>query len=265
MTQKEMRVSPHSPRDRSLDLWVPLVVGLFLMCLAAAARGESAQARRTDRFNATLSSGSRLRIDNISGDIVATPGREFSAVVNVVVTAPTQSRADELLRTTRILQSRDGEELSLDTEWPESEMGRPYRWRSGGERMRSPRCRECKITAQYEIVVPPGVHVLLHTVNGDVRADRLDGELDVQSVNGGVRVQGARQSVSAGSVNGKVELVLAALPAAAAIQAKTVNGAVLVTLPKESKFDLSASTMNGTISSTFPLPALPETEADEPS
>jgi DUF4097 and DUF4098 domain-containing protein YvlB len=265
MTQKEFQTSPGSRRDRSVALWVPLVVGLLLMCLAAAARGESAQAKRTDRFHATLSSGAHLRIDNISGDIVATPGREFSAVVTVVVTAPTQSRADELLRATRIVQSRDGEELSLDTQWPESEMGRPYRWRSGGERMRSPRCRECKITAQYEIVVPPGVHAFLHTVNGDVRADRLDGELDAQSVNGGVRVQGARQSVSAGSVNGKVELALAALPAAAAIQAKTVNGAVLVTLPKESKFELSASTMNGIIASTFPLPAQPETEGDDPA
>jgi DUF4097 and DUF4098 domain-containing protein YvlB len=265
MTQKELQTSVRSRRDRSVALWVPLVVGLLLMCLAAAARGESAQAKRTDRFHATVSSGARLRIDNISGDIVATPGREFSAVVTVVVTAPTQSRADELLRATRIVQSRDGEELSLDTQWPESEMGRPYRWRSGGERMRSPRCRECKITAQYEIVVPPGVHALLHTVNGDVRADRLDGELDAQSVNGGVRVQGARQSISAGSVNGKVELALATLPAAASIQAKTVNGAVLVTLPKESKFELSASTMNGIIASTFPLPAQPEPEGDEPA
>jgi DUF4097 and DUF4098 domain-containing protein YvlB len=247
-------------------LWVPLVVGLLLMFLAAAARGESAQAKRTDRFSATLSSGARLRIDNISGDIVASPGREFSAVVTVLVTAPTQSRADELLRATRILQSRDGEELSLDTEWPESEMGRPYRWRSGGERMRSPRCRECKITAQYEIVVPPGVRALLHTVNGEVRVDGLDGELDAQSVNGSVLVRGARQSVSAGSVNGKVELVVLALPAAASVQAKTVNGAVLVTLPKESKFELSASTMNGTIGSTFPLPAHPEAEGgEEPS
>src|SRR5438105_9514669 len=92
MTQKELPTSARSRRDRSVALWVPLVVGLLLMCLAAAARGESAQAKRTDRFNATLSSGARLRIDNISGDIVATPGREFSAVVTVVVTAPTQSR-----------------------------------------------------------------------------------------------------------------------------------------------------------------------------
>src|SRR5204863_7781726 len=129
--------------------------------------------------------------DNISGDIVATPGREFSAVVTVVVTAPTQSRADELLRATRIVQSRDGEELSLDTQWPESEMGRPYRWRSAGERMRSPRCRECKITAQYEIVVPPGVHAPLHTVNRDVPADRLAGELAAQSLKRGVRIHAA--------------------------------------------------------------------------
>src|SRR5260370_22479173 len=92
MAQPKFRTSSHSLRDRSVALWVPLVVGLLLMFLAAAARGESGQAKRTDRFNATLSPGARLRIDNISGDIVATPGREFSAVVTVVVTAPTQSR-----------------------------------------------------------------------------------------------------------------------------------------------------------------------------
>src|SRR4029450_13173875 len=31
-------------------------------------------------------------------------------------------------------------------------------------------------------------------------------------------------------------------------------GSVVLTLPKDAKFDLSASTMNGTIASTFPLP-----------
>ena len=92
MTQREFQTSTRSRRDRSMALWIPLAVGLLLMFLAAAARGESAQAKRADRFHATLSSSARLRIDNISGDIVATLGREFSAVVTVVVTAPTQSR-----------------------------------------------------------------------------------------------------------------------------------------------------------------------------
>jgi len=268
MAQMEFRTCSNPRRDRSVALWVPIIAGLVLMLSAAAARGEgNAQARRTDRFNGSLPSGARLRIENISGDIVAMRGREFSAVVTVVVTAPSQSRAEELLRSTRIVQSRDGDELSLETQWPDTEAGRSYRSRSAwmAARMRSSRCRECRITAQYEVVVPAGARAFLHTVNGEVRADGLDGDLDVQSVNGSVTVRGARQAVTAQSVNGKVELAMHALSAASALQAKTVNGALLVTLPKESRFQLSASTMNGTIASTFPLPARAEPAGDEPS
>lgn len=38
------------------------------------------------------------------------------------------------------------------------------------------------------------------------------------------------------------------------MELQSVNGSVALTLPKDAKFDLSASTMNGTIASTFPLP-----------
>jgi DUF4097 and DUF4098 domain-containing protein YvlB len=236
---------------------------MLLVAAAGAAPGES-QATRTDRFHVTLPPGSTLRVENVSGDVVATPGPAFSAVVTVTVAAPSQSRADEILGATRIVQSREGDELALETHWPEGVGRHDHRSRSSrtSEPMPSVHCRECKITARYEVVVPPGVRARLRTVNGEVRVNGLDGDVDLQTVNGGVTVRGARRSVTADSVNGKVDVAAQTLPASASVDLKTVNGSVLLTLPKDTKFDLSASTMNGKIASTFPLPPRDDMEAE---
>ncbi|MGH9317084.1 MAG: DUF4097 family beta strand repeat-containing protein, partial [Thermoanaerobaculia bacterium] len=62
------------------------------------------------------------------------------------------------------------------------------------------------------------------------------------------------------TVNGRVEAAAALLPPGASVDCRTVNGAVTLTLPKDAKFDLSASAMSGAIASTFPLPQRPDAE-----
>ncbi len=239
-------------------LWIVFAIGLLLMLAASLLRAEDAGhvARRTERFTATLPARSTLRVANVSGDVVATAGREFSAVCRTTVTAATAERAEEILARTRTIQVRAGDELRLESRWPEmseessssSRPSRPVSWRS------SSRCRDCRITMQYEVVVPPGVVTILHTVNGEVRIQDVDGDLDAQTVNGTVTVRGSRRGVRAQTVNGRVEVAAAAAPQGAVLDLKTVSGAVVLTLPKEAHFDLSASAMNGAIVSTFPFP-----------
>jgi DUF4097 and DUF4098 domain-containing protein YvlB len=251
--QRRSRVGADGPA-----LWIALLAGLLLMLLAAAARAETAT--RTDNLTASLAAGSTLRISNVSGDIAAHPGAEFSAIVTVTVMAPSTARAQELLRAIQVKQERDGSEYRLETLWPlRGNGGRHAHGRSPGDFG----CEDCKITVAYDVTVPPGVRVHLHTVNGDVRARDLDADLDLQTVNGGVLARGARRSITAQSINGKIDVASEALPAAAALDLKTVNGAVLLTLPKDAKFQLSASSMNGVIASTFALPPRPGGGADE--
>jgi DUF4097 and DUF4098 domain-containing protein YvlB len=251
--------SSRSERPEWAGLWVLLVLGLLLMLAAAFSAAESGgvTAQRTDHFQATLAPSSTVRIQNISGDILASPGKEFSATVTLTVTAPTQRRADEVLARTKIEQQQDGDEVSLETRWPDS------RGSGLGRRHAESRCRDCRITAKYEVVLPPGANAVLHTVNGEIHVRDLDGELDLQSVNGDVLARGSRRSITAQSVNGKLDVAALALPLDASLELKTVNGAVVLTLPKDARFELSASTMNGTIASTFPLPALAETPQAE--
>ena len=261
-------MTAHGRSDR-IGLWVALALGALLLLASALAGAEEAGGvtlKRTDHFNATLPAGSTLRIENVSGDVTASAAREFSATVQLSVTAPTKERAEELLRNTTVLQKREDEELLLKSVWPYSEGTWKTKNKDGDTRIRikhgRDRCEDCKITAQFQVAIPPGVRAVLNTVNGEVRSDGPDGDLELRSVNGPVVIRGARRAVSAESVNGKIDIAMQALPAIAALQAKTVNGSVLVTLPKDARFDLSASTMNGSIASTFPLP--PKTAAATP-
>jgi DUF4097 and DUF4098 domain-containing protein YvlB len=237
--------SPTARADR-LAVWVLLALGLLLM-LVSTAKGEQATATRTDRFSGTLAAGQTLSVANISGDIVASPGRAFSAVVTVTVSAPTQKQAEELLRNARIEQSQDEEGWSLETRWPGTH----------GRRGRDSSCSRCRVLARYELIVPAGVAVDLQTVNGDVRVNDLDGELDLESVNGTIEARGVRQSLEAQTVNGPIAAVALALGRDSSISLESVNGSITLTLPKTAQFDLSAETMNGTISSTFPLAPVP--------
>ena len=102
--------------------------------------------------------------------------------------------------------------------------------------------------------MPPGVSAKLETVNGDVRARELDGDVRLRTVNGAIEARGVRRSLDAQTVNGNVVAEAVGFPRGASIDLGTVNGAVRLTLPKDARFDFSASTMHGAISSTFALP-----------
>ncbi len=198
---READQTPTARADR-FAIWILLALGLFLM-LVSTGKAEQGSATRTERINGTLASGQTLSVDNVSGDIVASPGREFSAVVTVTVSAPTQKQADDLLKSARIAQSHDDDGWSLETRWPGMH-GR-------GDRGRDTGCPRCRVVANYVLTVPAGVAAELQTVNGDVRVKDLDGELTLGSVNGTIDARGVRRSLEAQTVNGSIDAVSQAL------------------------------------------------------
>ena len=239
-----------APVERSdrIAVWILLAIGLLLM-LVSVGKGEQATVTRTDRCNGTLASGQTIHVENVSGDVIASPGAQFSAVVTLTAWAATPEKAAELLKKTEIRNEHDNDGWSLETVLPGSH-GRHNNRNNNGLP-----CQQCRVVARYEIVVPAGVTAELTTVNGDVRVKDVDGELNLESVNGSIEVRGSRRGLSLQTVNGHIDAVAQALPAGADASLQSVNGNVMLTLPKDAKFDFAASTMNGTIVSTFPLPA----------
>ena len=249
-----MGVTRRTERTDGVVLWILLALGAILMLLAAAPARAEETANRTDRITATLPAGSTVRIDNVSGDVIAVPGREFSAVATIVVAADDAKRARDVLDRVRIVQSREGNDFSIETRWPESRWRFERMDRRPGNRRFFARCEDCRINARFDVTLPPGVTAVLGTVNGDVRVKDFDGDLRLRTVNGTVEATSVRRSLAAESVNGNVTATAVAVPRGAEYELETVNGGVRLTLPKDARFDVTASTMHGSIASTFPLP-----------
>src|SRR5262249_51928275 len=163
-------------RSESPALWIALFAGLLILLAAAISRADSGafSTTRTDRFTATLSPGTNLRVENVSGDVVATPGRSFSAVVTITVTAPTQERANEILAESRVAQSQDGADYSLETRWPDSRRSKGRR-SSGDRRGRGGARGGCKKSARAAPVSSPGGPGMLSPAHGGGRGTKLQG------------------------------------------------------------------------------------------
>ncbi len=246
-------------RDR-ISLWIVLGAGLLMLAIAAFSRAVEypASAKRTDHFNGTALT--RLSVENVSGDIRVSPGPAFSATAEISVRAETPALAKKYLDETRVeLRNESGGAFSLVTEEPGVRVSRSgWGWRRDVNRQD---CRY-RIEARYTITVPASAALDIHTVSGNVSVDGIGGAIDARSVNGRVKLSGTRGDVTAHSVNGSIETTAAELPKGARFEAETVNGNILLQLPARAAFDFQGHTMNGDIVSTFPLPPLPNAEAE---
>lgn len=105
----------------------------------------------------------------------------------------------------------------------------------------------------YEILAPESARITAITVNGRVRIEGFAGSTQAKSVNGAIDVIDAAGEVDSSTVNGKIEVAYAALPDTASHAMATVNGAVSIELPESAAGHFEVNTVNGGISSDFPL------------
>lgn len=253
-TETTMTPASHRPAPRGLPLlWVLLIGTFLLVSLAWPARGDrlTASATRTDTFGGVPAVKS-LAVEGVSGGVEVTAGAAFAATVDVTVKADGEARAKELLGQTKISFENRAGELSLVTLEPGATLSRDGR--ATRRRVSGDDGRRWRVEARYRVTLPPGASLEVSVVNGGVKTSGLDGVQTLSTVNGSAAAAGARRDVTLRTVNGAVEGSLAALPRGASVVAETVNGSVRLSLPADAAFDLKASSLNGAIRSTFPLP-----------
>ncbi len=108
------------------------------------------------------------------------------------------------------------------------------------------------VVVDFEVRVPAGVGFTGRTVNGDIDAEEIDGDVVAHTVNGAIRSH-ARGHVLAKTVNGPVEAVMGRADWEGDAELATVNGDVTVELPADAAVDLRAKTLNGALESDFPI------------
>lgn len=108
------------------------------------------------------------------------------------------------------------------------------------------------VEVRFRVRVPEGVHFTGRTVNGAVDVRDLAGDVVARTVNGAISVSTAG-SATAHTVNGTIEAEMGALSGGGPYRFETVNGGITLTLPEGAGADVEARTLNGSISTDFPL------------
>lgn len=111
--------------------------------------------------------------------------------------------------------------------------------------------RQSDIRVDFAVRVPPGVRLVARTVNGNVDATGLRGDLEAHTVNGDVHFNAAG-SAQASTVNGSITGSMERMPDGGR-NFSTVNGSITLRIPNGADADVRASTVTGRISTDFPL------------
>jgi hypothetical protein len=222
-------------------------VGLTLAGLGIGRDGwaaDSARGERTWNWVGDIAAGRTVEINGINGAIVVAraAGDRVEVLANIT---GRKTAADDV----RIVATPTAEGVTICAIYPGCDSPCEHLAGSAGQRK-----TVSDVKVEFHVNVPAGVNLVANTVNGDVHARGLTGNLRVHTVNGECEIETAG-SGEASTVNGSVFATIGHADASDTLVFKSVNGSVTLSLPAGLDADVEGSTVNGAIQSDFPSTA----------
>ena len=224
---------------------VTMTVALAAWLPAASAL---AQQERDFEWEGALAAGRTLEVMGVNGHIEAEPASGGTA--SVTATKEAKRGADPSEVTIEVAEHAGG--VRICAVYPTRDGGRTTCDDEGVHG----RIDDRQVEVDFTVRVPTGVHFVARTVNGGIEARSLRGNVRATTVNGGVSVSGTG-TVEATTVNGAIDAAIGANAWSGTLALETVNGAISVTLPGDVGARVEAATVNGGLSSDFPLTVSP--------
>jgi hypothetical protein len=212
--------------------------------------GPEANSVEGFRWNGRVAPGASIEIKGVNGDISAEP----NASGNVEVLANKKARRDDPGSVDiKVIEHAGG--VTICVMYPSEDPNNPNTCEPGkGGHMN---VRHNDVRVDFSVKVPAGVGFMGRTVNGEISATALSGNVISNTVNGSIKISTSGYA-QAKTVNGEISAKLGNANWPDAIEFKTVNGAIALDLPATTSSEVEAETFNGDISSDFPL-SLPGT------
>lgn len=211
-----------------------LVRRFCLVSLVAFAFTTVAAAQVTQDFHRAvpLSSNGRVSLENINGDVTITGWERNEVQIDAVKKARDQQRLDEA----RIEVDAASDSVHIKTKYPQ------------GHTNNNP------ATVTYELHVPRLARLdHIDLVNGSLEVSQVSGQIDANLVNGKTDLRDLSGLLNVSAVNGAITANYRSLDNVKEIHLKSVNGAINLGLPSSPNAEVSASTVNGGITTDFPL------------
>jgi len=196
-------------------------------------------------WKGVIAAGKTLEIKGVNGSVQATlaPGKE----AQVFATRRADKSDPESVKI-EVVEHKGG--VTICAVYPTSKRGKPNRCVPGrGGRMDT---HDNDVTVEFTVQVPRGVNLVERTVNGDVRAKDLTGNVQASTVNGAVNIT-TTGSAEASTVNGSIGVSLGQADWKGKLAYSTVNGSITVELPANASARVTAKTVNGDLTSDFPM------------
>jgi len=189
--------------------------------------------------------GKSIEIKGVNGEILA----EATSGNEVEVEARLRGRRDDPDEVEMVvLEHENG--VTICAVYPSRDRDEPNECRPGRHGRMNVRNNDVQV--DFTVRVPAGVGFIGRTVNGEIDALGIDGDVKAHTVNGDVDVT-ATGLAEATTVNGSVTVSMQRADWTGTLDFTTVNGSVTLEMPADLSCAISISTVNGHISSDFPL------------
>lgn len=189
--------------------------------------------------------GKTIEVKGVLGDVMA----ERASGNEVEVTARKHSRrSDEGDVRIEVIEHSGG--VTICAVYPSRSEDRPNECRAGpGGRMNT---HKNDVNVDFRVRVPAGVNFVGKTVNGDVDALDMRGDVFAHTVNGSVDLA-TNGLAEASTVNGSITVSMGRADWDGELEFNTVNGSVRLELPSELDCELEVATVNGQIASDYAI------------
>ncbi len=205
------------------------------------------QTRSAAEFHWTgrMAPGLGVEIKGINGDISAEP----AAGAEVVVVAKRRAeRSDPNSVSLKVVEHPAG--VTICAVYPSDEPDSPNTCEPGKGGLMSVRNNDVEV--DFSVRVPAGVAFEGGTVNGEIRATSLRGNVVTHTVNGAIQISTSGYA-EAKTVNGEISATIGDGNWPDSLEFTTINGQITLALPASLSTQIRADTFNGEILSDFPL------------
>lgn len=111
--------------------------------------------------------------------------------------------------------------------------------------------------SRFNLTVPRYSSIIVqNSWGGEVTCSEIDGDIEVNNMNGSIRLKSISGGVAVSTMNGEIHVSIRELREGRALSLQSMNGEVVVRLPREAKANVRIRTQNGSVLTDFEEKAL---------
>lgn len=214
-----------------------LILPLLFLAPLAGVRADTYDFKESVTHSGAFAKSGKLTLENVNGSVeIGTWDKN-----EIRVEAEKSAATDEELKLIELTVDLSEADAAIKVRLP----NRPSGW-FGNKGIRA--------AVKFKVTVPASARLeKISVVNAGVTIDGVHGAVNASSVNGAVRARRLGGDARLSTVNGSVNAEFEQVAAHQKLSFSTVNGGLLIRLPKDTGAELKASVVNGRVSCTFPL------------